>query len=80
MEASEEHNLMPLRRESRRESRRDSGPRAVHWGHSYRPTRRAIRTGAIAIARPTFLKVDKKHLDPETLNAYGIYWEWDEVS
>ena len=36
-------------------------------------------TGAISIARPTFLKVNKKYLDPETLNAYEIKWDWDDV-
>ena len=30
--------------------------------------------------RPSFLKVHRKHLDPETLNTYELPWKWDEVS
>lgn len=30
--------------------------------------------------RPTFVKVNRSHLDPETLNAYRLPWVWDKVS
>jgi len=33
----------------------------------------------MALARPTYIKVHRKYLDTETLNAYEIPWEWDLV-
>ena len=30
--------------------------------------------------RPTYIKVNKKYLDPDTLEVYELPWEWDEVS
>ena len=32
------------------------------------------------LTRPTYIKVNKKHLSPETLNEYNLPWEWDDVS
>ncbi|KAI4214613.1 MAG: hypothetical protein LQ351_003030 [Letrouitia transgressa] len=31
------------------------------------------------LRRPTFIKVHRKHLSPETLDAYDLPWEWDDV-
>ena len=31
-------------------------------------------------SRPTFIKVDRKYMSPETLDAYQLPWEWDAVS
>ncbi|KAI4164775.1 MAG: hypothetical protein LQ342_001750 [Letrouitia transgressa] len=31
------------------------------------------------LRRPTFIKVHRKHLSPETLDAYNLPWEWDDV-
>lgn len=31
------------------------------------------------LSRPTYIKVNKKHLSPETLNEYKLPWAWDEV-
>ena len=36
-----------------------------------------VHAGALTLARPTYIKVHKKHLDPETLNVYHLPWEWD---
>ena len=36
-------------------------------------------SGAISIARPTFIKVNRKYLEPETLDTYAIEWESDDV-
>lgn len=32
------------------------------------------------LTRPTYIKVHRKHLSPDTLDAYSLPWEWDEVS
>ena len=32
---------------------------------------------ALSIARPTYIRVHRKHLDPETLDYYDLPWEWD---
>ena len=31
------------------------------------------------VMRPTYIKVRKQHLSPETLDAFGLPWEWDSV-
>ena len=32
------------------------------------------------LSRPTYIKVNKKHLSPDTLNEYNLPWQWDDVS
>lgn len=32
------------------------------------------------LTRPTYIKVHRKHLSPDTLDAYDLPWEWDDVS
>lgn len=32
------------------------------------------------LRRPTYIKVQRKHLSPETLDVYELPWEWDPVS
>lgn len=32
------------------------------------------------LSRPTYIKVHRKHLSPDTLDEYQLPWEWDEVS
>ncbi|KAI4108019.1 MAG: hypothetical protein L6R37_001301 [Teloschistes peruensis] len=32
----------------------------------------------VDLGRPTYIKVHRKHLSPETLDAYGLPWEWYE--
>jgi hypothetical protein len=36
-------------------------------------------TLAIDLHRPTFIKVNRKYLHPDTLDHYGLPWEWDAV-
>ena len=36
-------------------------------------------TTALVLNRPTYIKVHRKHLDPETLDVYQLPWEWDDV-
>lgn len=35
---------------------------------------------AIDLSRPTYIKVHRKYLSPDTLDIYELPWEWDEVS
>jgi hypothetical protein len=39
--------------------------------------RRHINELRIAVSRPTYIKVHKKHLLPETLEVYGLPWTYD---
>ena len=32
------------------------------------------------LTRPTYIKVHRKHLSPDTLDFYELPWEWDDVS
>lgn len=32
------------------------------------------------LTRPTYIKVHRKHLSPDTLDEYDLPWEWDDVS
>jgi len=32
------------------------------------------------LTRPTYIKVHRKHLSPDTLDTYDLPWEWDDVS
>jgi len=32
------------------------------------------------LSRPTYIKVHRKHLSPETLDVFHLPWEWDDVS
>ena len=34
----------------------------------------------VKLSRPTYLRVARQHLSPETLNEYHLPWEWDDVS
>ena len=35
---------------------------------------------ALSLSRPTYIKVHRKHIEPETLNFYKLPWEGDDVS
>ena len=32
------------------------------------------------LTQPTYIKVHRKHVNPETLDEYNLPWEWDDVS
>ncbi|KAL8694365.1 MAG: hypothetical protein Q9218_001002 [Villophora microphyllina] len=32
----------------------------------------------VDLGRPTYIKVHRRHLSPDTLDAYGLPWEWDD--
>lgn len=61
--------------------------RGSHGGHSpHSPPALTGHEGAMThlnvvnLSKTTYLKVQRKHLSPETLDLYGVPWEWDEVS
>lgn len=45
-----------------------------------RETRPGDREWAIDMTRPTYIKVNRKYLSPDTLDHYQLPWEWDKVS
>ena len=44
------------------------------------PSPSVTSTSIVIAERPTYLKVNKKHIDPVTLDHYKIKWEWADVS
>lgn len=65
--------------------------RGSHGGHSpHSPHALTGHEGAMThlneqmkvynLSKPTYLKVRRKHLSPDTLDLYGLPWEWDDVS
>jgi hypothetical protein len=45
-----------------------------------REKQRNDREWAIDLTRPTYIKVNRKYLLPDTLDHYQLPWEWDKVS
>jgi hypothetical protein len=39
-----------------------------------------IHVTHLDVKRPTYIKVCRKYLSPDTLDAYNLPWEWDSVS
>ena len=57
------------------DSRIDQMLRAKSEKHSSSNT----QEWAIDLSRPTFIKVNRKYLSPDTLDHYRLPWEWDKV-
>jgi hypothetical protein len=49
-------------------------------GHKHQPQPTVVTSGVLALNRPTFIKVHRKHIDPDTLDFYQLPWEWDPAS
>ena len=39
-----------------------------------------VNENKVNLTRPTYIKVHRKHLSPDTLDVYDLPWEWDDVS
>ncbi|KAL8739049.1 MAG: hypothetical protein Q9181_000231 [Wetmoreana brouardii] len=52
-------------------------PHAVA-GHDGAMVHLTESTKIVSLDRPTWIKVHRKHLDPRTLDDYGLPWEWDD--
>lgn len=51
------------------------GPKEKDHGHGHGKQKQIMD-----LSRPTYIKVHRKHLSPETLDHYVLPWEWDEVN
>lgn len=65
--------------------------RAIYHGHHHRPRSYSPRSRSrsmhaevdvtrLGVNRPTYIKVSRDYLSPDTLDAYNLPWEWDLVS
>ena len=55
-------------------------PHALVGGHDSAMLHTQKEMNVVNLSKPTYLKVHRKHLSPDTLDAYDLPWEWDEVS
>jgi hypothetical protein len=39
---------------------------------------KAESSGILSLSRPTYLRIKRKYLDPQTLDLYQLPWEWDD--
>ena len=53
----------------------------VSKGYSEEIIKETLRThhARIELSRPTYIKVHRNHLSPDTLDCYGLPWEWEDV-
>ena len=56
------------------------GSMVVHDGHAAHGGHGHADMLALTMARPTHIKVNRKHLEPETLDLYQLPWDYDPVS
>ena len=49
-------------------------------GHDGQMVHVTEQMNVVNLSKPTYLKVHRKHLSPDTLDAYDLPWEWDDVS
>ena len=52
-------------------------PHGVHGGHAGHSGHGGLEI--LDLTRPTYTKVHRKHVSPDTLDMYQLPWEWDEV-
>ena len=60
--------------------RPDYGYESNDSSMAYDAARFPGKSSPSAPPRPTYIKVHRKHLDPRTLDAFKLPWEWDTVS
>ncbi|KAL8835294.1 MAG: hypothetical protein Q9170_003380 [Blastenia crenularia] len=53
-------------------------PHAI--GHENAIVQITEQTKVVDLNKPTYIKVHRKYLSPDTLDAYDLPWEWDDVS
>ncbi|KAI4277132.1 MAG: hypothetical protein LQ337_002005 [Flavoplaca oasis] len=53
-------------------------PHALVGGHDGAMVHIQKEMNVVNLSRPTYLKVHRNHLSPDTLDAYDLPWEWDE--
>ena len=71
-----EHEFVPFQSEV---SRQDPSEREKNKKDA-KVVQDGKRSIDINATKPTYIKVHRKHLSPDTLDLYDLPWEWDEVS
>ena len=66
-----------IERMMKKAEKKDHSGHSDHTGHKEHAGESS--TKVLALSRPTFIKVHRKYLDPETLDVYQMPWEWDDV-
>lgn len=49
-------------------------------GHGNEIVKITEQTKVVDLSKSTWIKVNRKYMSPETLDAHGLPWEWDDVS
>ncbi|KAL9036914.1 MAG: hypothetical protein Q9180_004022 [Flavoplaca navasiana] len=55
-------------------------PHTLDHGHDGAMVHIQKEMNVVNLSKPTYIKVHRKHLDTDTLEEYGLPWEWDDVS
>jgi len=85
----EHRSMMRSSTTQHRNGHGDYGSRDVTGGHSYEPDASNGDHGPAKFQSPpppsgaapwTYMKIRRKDVDPRTLEAYSLPWEWDDVS
>lgn len=91
----EEHNAKVLEEEMKKKKKKEEEDKAFQErmretltkaGYSEASIEKTLKGKAdkgskiMDLTRPTYIKVHRKHLSPDTLDIYDLPWEWDDVS
>ena len=91
----EEHNAKVLEEEMKKKKKKEEDDKAFQErmretltkaGYSEDSIEKTLKGKAdkgkkiMDLTRPTYIKVHRKHLSPDTLDIYDLPWEWDDVS
>ncbi|CAF9934632.1 MAG: hypothetical protein HETSPECPRED_009301 [Heterodermia speciosa] len=85
----EEHNAKVLEEQLKKKQREEEEEKAfnermrstlIKAGYSEDVIERTKDKKIMDLTRPTYIKVHRKHLSPDTLDYYDLPWEWYEVS
>lgn len=67
--------------ENKKKGHGSPSPHSPHAiGHDNAMVKITGTMNVVDLNRPTYIKVHRKHLSPDTLDAYDLPWEWYDVS
>lgn len=77
-----EESIEIMIKDAEKKKKHGHNPQSPHalGGHEGAMVRLTESTKIVDLNRPTYIKVHRKHLSPDTLDAYDLPWEWDDVS